>query len=322
MLDKIRLVHRILCKSRLKWRHPVEHHFATIILLFYYIIDATALNLASCLFSAGQRTKDTHDPVVYTSTVDVLHLESVLDIDFWLYNNEESFSVRLNVTAMETSQEQDVAKPYADFLKINKSFVAPNDTELIISGVVNRDTREFRQIDYVEVHFTGFNTSTSPPTIFQITQFDSDGLAVKSGRYNNTISYFNITLGQPFVQYGGLLSVRMSFFEMDVGIVERKLYSPLIRIYGQGGKNVFQNNTIGIFPLDAHTVVFSSNHSIICAAMGNPRPEVSVYKMTKNGKKKTKMTTETVILDNYLNVKVMTLSASQPKETEGHYLCQ
>lgn len=273
------------------------------------------------MFSVGQKTKDIYDSHVYTSTVDVLNWDFVHNIYFRLYTDEESSSVQLNITAMDTNQEQQVVKQDVDLLKINKSFVAPRDNSLVISSIVNRNPKEFYELAHVEVFFTGLNTSTSPPTIFEIMHFNSDGLDLSGGRHTNTTSYMNITLRQPFVQYGGILSVRMPYIDMNVSMVEKIFYGPFIKIYRPDGNNVIQENTMGIFPLDAQTVVFPSNHSIMCAAMGNPRPEVSIFKMTQGGKK-TDMVTETVISDSYMNMKVMTLSAVQPMQTEGRYFCQ
>ncbi|KAL4232830.1 putative aminophospholipid-translocase [Mactra antiquata] len=271
--------------------------------------------------TAGKRVKDIFDPTVYTSSVEVPQMATISSMYFRLYNDDESVNLRFNVTELDKKQTQDVIAPDAELLKINTTFVAPSDSDLNITGIVNRNAHEFDELAFVEVFFTGLNTSASPPTIFEVMNFNSDGLALSGERRTNTTSNMQISLRHPYVQYGGILTVRMPYRNSITGMVEELFYGPFIKIYSPDGKYVVQNNTIGIFPLPRQTIIFPPMQSVICAAMGNPRPEVQVLKMTSGGLKEQKET-ETVILDSYMNMKVLSLNAALQKKTEGRYVCR
>ena len=272
-------------------------------------------------FSAGKRTQTIPASSLYTSTVNVEQLRSMRQMFFRLYNDEESVNVRFNLTEIEIAQQQNVTAPTLGLLKVNSSYTAPQDSDLNITAIVNKNARDFNELAFVEVFFTGLNTSASPPAIFEIMNFNSEGLGLSMSRRNDTTSNMDITLRYPYVQYGGILTVRMPYRESMTGMVEELYYGPFIKIYGPGAKTVVPENSLGIFPLARQTIVFPPTQSMICAAMGNPRPNVTILHLL-NGSKTKEVPTETVILDSYMNMKVLTMSAKQTKKTEGRYICR
>lgn len=271
--------------------------------------------------TAGTKKQLIPGSTQYTSIVDVEKLASMRQMFFRLYNDDESVNIRFNLTEIENAQEQNVFPPTAGLLKVNSSYWAPVDSDLNITAIVNKNARDFNELAFVEVFFTGLNTSASPPAIFEIMNFNSEGLGLSMSRRTETTSNMDITLRYPYVQYGGILTVRMPYKDSMTGLVEEMYYGPFIKIYAPNAKEVVPNNTLGIFPLARQTIIFPPSQSMICAAMGNPRPEVSIVKIGSGGKTK-EIPTETVILDSYMNMKVLTLSANQPKRTEGRYICK
>lgn len=271
--------------------------------------------------TAGQRSSDPLNPTMFMSKIDVEQLNTMRQMFFRLYNDDESVNIRLNLTEVEIQQEQKVLPPMADLLTVNSSYVAPMDSDLNITAIVNKEARDFNELAFVEVFFTGLNTSSSPPSIFEIMNFNSEGLGLSLGRRNKTTSNMDITLRHPYVQFGGILTVRMPYRDSMTGMVEELYYGPFIKIFAPNAREVVPNNTMGIFPLSRQTIVFPPTQSMICAAMGNPRPEVSIIKLVNGGKTR-EIPTETVILDSYMNMKVLTLEGAQSQETEGRYLCR
>lgn len=272
-------------------------------------------------FVAGTKTKAIPGSSRYTSTVDVEKLSTMRQMFFRLYNDDESVNVRFNLTEIENAQEQNVIAPTAGLLEVNNSYWAPVDADLNITAIVNKNAKDFNELAFVEVFFTGLNTSSSPPAIFEIMNFNSEGLGLSMSRRTDTTSNMDITLRNPYVQYGGILTVRMPYRDSMTGMVEEFYYGPFIKVYAPDAKEVVPQNTIGIFPLARQTIIFPPSQSMICAAMGNPRPDVSILKRINGGKTK-EIPTETVILDSYMNMKVLTLPAKQLRKTEGRYICR
>lgn len=239
---------------------------------------------------------------------------------FRLYNDDESVNIRLNISELASGQNHTMVQPRAGYLTVNKAFVAPNDTDLNITAVVSENARDFKQLAYAEVFFTGLNTTASPPAIFEIMNFNSDGLGLSMTHRDEATSNMTITLRYPYVQYGGILTVRMPYKEAMTGLVEEFYYGPFIKILAPGTNDVVPRNTIGIFPVARQIIVFPPTQSMICAAMGNPRPEVSILKNRRGILKE--MPAETVILDSSMNMKVYTFRADNPGNSEGMYLCR
>lgn len=270
------------------------------------------------------REQDINDSSIYTSTVDVLQLGDMYSLYFRLYNDDESVDLRLNVTELGTRQEKLIKAPASGFLTIDKSFVAPRVNDLKITGTVNESLYKLTSGPFIDVFFIGINASASPPRVFEILRFDYKHpyirLVTSGGKYYPKSS-IDITLKYPYAQYGGILFVRMLYRDSIKSLVERLYYGPHVKVFPHEGMNVIRENAIGIYTLPRQTLVYQPSQSITCTAMGNPRPDVSVWKVTKDGKKKEEVT-ETVILDNYINRKVVTLSPDRPNETEGRYICR
>ncbi|KAL4232829.1 hypothetical protein ACF0H5_007515 [Mactra antiquata] len=267
--------------------------------------------------TAGKRIKYAFDPAVYISSLEVPDIATVRLMYFRIHNENESVNLRFNLTQLDKKQIQDVIAPDQDLLKINTSFVAPSDTDLNITGIVNRDAREFDELLFIDLSFTGLNTSTSPPTLFEIT----NGLGLTGERRTDNTTNMVISLRHPYVQYGGILNMYMPYLNSMNGVVERLYYGPFIKIYSPDGQYVVQHNAIGLFPLPKQTIIFPPTTSVTCGALGNPRPEVDIFKITKAGLKK-QQATETVIFDSHMNVKVMNLDAALKGKIEGQYVCR
>ncbi|XP_053397828.1 uncharacterized protein LOC128546085 [Mercenaria mercenaria] len=271
--------------------------------------------------TSGRKTQAFPGSALYTSTVDIEQIQSIRSLFFRLYDDEQSLSVKLNLTEIEKPQQQNVTAPVEGLLQVNSSYMAPLDSDLNITAIVNKDTRDFQAIDFLEIFLTGLNTSANPPEVFEILNFNSEVIDVSISRRTDTTTNMVITIRYPSIQYGGILAVLLPYREAMSGMVERLFYGNSIKIYAPDSKEVLPRNTIGVFPLAQQTVIFPPAQSIMCAAMGNPRPNVAILKVVNNGKTK-ELETETFISDSYTNSKVLTLAAKRPRKEEGVYICR
>ncbi|XP_045197860.2 uncharacterized protein LOC123552338 [Mercenaria mercenaria] len=273
------------------------------------------------LRTSGRKTQAIPGSELYTSTVDIEQMQSIRTLYFRLYNDEQSVSIELNPTEIEKPQQQNVTAPAVGLLQINSSYMAPLDSDLNITAIINKSTKDFREIEFVKVFLTSLNTSANPPEVFEILNFNLEEIDLSISNRTDTTANMVITIRYPYVQYGGILGVLLPYRESMTGMVERLFYGPFIKIYAPDAKEAVPRNTLGIFPLAKQSVIFPPAQSIMCVAMGNPRPNVAILKVVNNGKTK-ELESETVILDSYTNIKVLTLAAKRPRKEEGVYMCR
>jgi len=240
---------------------------------------------------------------------------------FRLYNDEESLNIRLNVTDFLKNQTHVVDQPPTEYLQIQNKYMAPIEGDLVIPAVLSNMAGNSEQMSFAEVFFTGLNTSTTPPSIFEIMHFNSDGINLGLSQNPQQASNMNITLRNEFAKYGGILTVRMPYPTLTGGIIDEFYYGPFVKIVSSGKDNVVPENTIGVFPLPRKMIIIPPTQTMICAAMGNPRPTVTILKDLGGGNIKP-IASETVILDSTTNMVVHTFRAENPQETEGRYLCR
>ncbi|WAR08594.1 hypothetical protein MAR_018552 [Mya arenaria] len=271
--------------------------------------------------TAGKRVYNPTNEYTYFSKAEIGDIDTMRNLFFRLYNDEESVNVRLNISEILINSTQVLPKPQRNYLKVETKFKAPNETDLVIPAVLNQKAEQPDRFEFAEVFFTGLNTSSSPPAIFEIMHFNSDGINLAVSPLTETSSNLNITLRYPFARYGGILTVRMPYQEVIGGVIEEFYYGPFIKIVSSGEDSVVPPNTIGVFPIARQTLVIPPSQTVICAAMGNPRPEVSILKLGEGGTS-VEIPSETVILDSTMNMIVHTFDASNPLTTEGRYFCR
>ena len=211
--------------------------------------------------------------------------------------------------------------PYikTDQLDLNDFYVAPQDGDLNITVNIKDDPRDGLILRDSELFFTGLNTTSDPPRVFEIIDFNSDGLGLTGSKHKNGTTTFVITLRQPYVQYGGILTFRLP---KDVGrYVEDYFAGNLVNILNPITQELIPYGNLGIYRLPARTLISEPAKSILCAAMGNPRPEVFILKVDPDGKL-IETNAETIVVDSVTNMKAITLYADDIAESEGTYTCR
>ncbi|XP_060569770.1 uncharacterized protein LOC132728153 [Ruditapes philippinarum] len=269
----------------------------------------------------GIKTQTMPGSDIYTATVDVVNLTSLRSIYFRLFNEEHTISLQLNTIAVETPQEQNVKQPHSKLFEIDTIYMAPNTSDLTITGVMNFNYSFMHSFSPIEVFFEGLNTSADPPTYFEKIDFDSDKISVSFSQRSNKTTNCHIKLDQTIVKYGGFLNILVPYKESSKDrMVDIYSSGTAVKIYPYGTKDILPYNEVGTIPLKNQTVIFPPSSKIKCLAIGNPRPTASIYKREDNGGYK-KLVTETSYLDKYSNVEVLSLSANKQTH-EGRYVCR
>ncbi|KAH3737857.1 uncharacterized protein LOC127851647 [Dreissena polymorpha] len=270
--------------------------------------------------TSGKRTSSSENNYTFFSDVTIDDLSNMRNLFFRLYNDDESLNMRVNMNETSKNQTHVVTQPTADYLTVNTTVKAAQDLDLKIPAVLVQDPTEVDQLAYAEVFFTGLNTSASPPAIFEIMHFNSEGLGLSLTKRTNTTSNLEIVLRKDYAQYGGILTIRLPYRNTVGGLVEEFYYGPFVKVLAPGDDSVVLPNTIGVFPLSRQIIVFPPTQTMICAAMGNPRPEVSILKVANGDARPVPL--ETVILDSSMNMVVHSFKAADPANTDGRYICR
>jgi hypothetical protein len=153
---------------------------------------------------------------IHTATVNVVNLTSLRSIYFRLFNEEQYISLQINTIAAETPQEQNVKQPHSKLLEIDTIYMAPNTSDLTITGVINFNFSFVQSLSPIDVYFEGLNTSADPPTYFEKFDFDSDinsEINVSFSQRSNKTTNCHIKLDQTIVKYGGFLTIRVPYKE-------------------------------------------------------------------------------------------------------------
>ena len=256
---------------------------------------------------------------MFSSVVKIEEPENIKDLILFLYNEEESVSVRFNNSNLATYQDQDVIKPTERFITVDTCFKAENDKDLNISTIVHENVSFLKDFVSFEIYFTGVNESSSE--IFEIFSFNSNLIKVNLSYRSQNTANMVISVSRRIAKYGGMLTVRF-WFPMT-GLLKDLYHGPIIKILAPQNDNIVHNNTMGVFPLAGQTVVFPPSSTLMCAAMGNPRPNVSIAQII-DGHESKEIETETEIIarDNNLMMKVLSLNWNQSERIEGRYVCR
>ncbi|XP_060566974.1 uncharacterized protein LOC132725804 isoform X2 [Ruditapes philippinarum] len=269
--------------------------------------------------TAGSR--NTSDGTMFDSSVEIGELKKLRDLILFLYNEEENLSIRFNLTeiAVTVDREQIVMQPTEILITVDKRFQATNDTDFSISTTVYENVLFLKDFPTFEIYFTGVNDNSSE--IFEIFSFNSDLIAVNMSATSANTTNMEIIVKQMIAKYGGILTVR--FWSPMTGMLQDLYHGPIIQIQAVGTDDIVYNNTLGVFPLPKQTVISAPSSTLMCAAMGNPHPNVTIVKVI-NGPERNEIETKTELITrvNNMEMKVLTLNWDASGYIEGLYVCR
>lgn len=251
---------------------------------------------------------------MFTSTVDVEELRTIKEIVFHLYNDEKIVSIIFNPKELENATQQTIIGPNIRLFDLNSSYMAPPHGDLNIYTFINRSAAELSNIVSIEGYQSGVNSTSSE--IFEIFTSNSDYIRIDHLSAPDVV----LTIRQPYVQFGGQLTLR--YQQRMTGMLKELHYGSSVKIFPPGAEDAFRNNTLGVFPNDPVTFIYPPATSILCAAIGKPLPNISVFKVNSDGNEES-LSTEAIVAGKYMSMKIITLSTEQTKETiNGLYICR
>lgn len=250
-------------------------------------------------------------------------------ITFRLHHENRTQSITVDVSAIGQEGELllPVCETISESLKFNAPYFAHKDKDLEITTVVNENKNNTNTgiLSGIDVSFVGLNISASPPSVFEMSATTHSHLGGNEPfrfvlqRLNNGSTKVMITLEQPYAQYGGIMT-----FSLPLGsyrYIRKYFHAVDIKIFSPTAREIVPLNNVGLYPLTPQTLIYPPSHSIMCIAMGNPRPEVAILKIAANGISK-EMPTETLVMDNVSNMKVYTLHADDREQAQGIFICR
>ena len=228
--------------------------------------------------------------------------------------------MRLDPTALETRGSYSISPLNLDIVFPSDQIIAPPHENLTLTVTIHGD---IASIAYSEIVLTGLNTTSNPPMVFEAFGYAGQGpdnaISIKPKSVNLTHLVIEITIRNDYSKYGGVLSAK---FSSDTeGIIRGLLHGVSVHVLSSDLLATVPPDEIGVFPMRRTTVVFRPDQSLMCAAMGNPRPDVSIIKVYPDNSK-AEVPAETIIRDDYTYIKTFTLTADNPRYMEGNYLCR
>ena len=275
--------------------------------------------LFSFYFAEGSK-RPGRNHASYKSEKFISHTNTTTTIIFRVHSSHDSVGVRLDPAALETRGSHSISPLNLDIMFPSDQIVAPPHDNLTLLLTIYGD---ISNIAYSEIVLTGLNTTNNPPMVFEAFGYAGQGsdsaISIMPKSVNLTHLVIEINIRNDYSKYGGVLSAK---FSSDTqGIVRGLLHGVSVHVLSSDQLATVPPDAIGVFPMRRTTVVFPPNQSLMCAAMGNPRPDVSIIKVYPDGSR-AEVPAETIIRDDYTYIKTFTLAADNPKYMEGNYLCR
>ena len=270
-------------------------------------------------FSEGSK-RPGRNGASYKSEKFISHTNLTTTIIFRVHSSHDSVGVRLDPAELEVRGSYPISPLNLDIVFPSDQIIAPANDNLTLTLTIHGD---IASIAYSEIVLTGLNTTNNPPMVFEAFgyagQAPDNAISIKPKSVNLTHLVIEITIKNEYSKYGGVLSAK---FSSDTGgLIRGLLHGVSAHVLSSDLLATVPPDEIGVFPMRKTTIVYQPDQSLMCAAMGNPRPDVSIVKIYPD-KSKSEVPSETIIRDDYTYIKTFTLTSDNPKYMEGNYLCR
>ena len=235
---------------------------------------------------------------------------------FRVYDTKEFFGISVNLSAVLSSGYQTISSPQLHFglPKFDRNSSTGNFKATIDIK------RNVTVTDDIECYLTGLNMSTNPPEMFEITSLMHMNVTLKnvSGSEYQAV----IDIDRIHTQDGGLLSLLFKIHPDVPGFYSHLHFGKQFSIISLKTQTVIAPNVTGLYQLPARTVLYPPYQTIMCAAVGNPRPDTVLEKHNQNGRKTEGLKEEfNLVMDEFTTETVYTIKANDP-DVEGKYTCR
>lgn len=305
-------------------KRVIEHK----VQILFTMSRKTVLNLISAviqhfhdLFKLSEGSKRPgRNGASYRSEKFISHTNITTTIIFRVHSAHDSVGVRLDPAALEIRGTYPISPLDLDIVFPSDQIIAPALENLTLTLTINGD---IASIAYSEIVLTGLNTTNNPPMVFEAFgyagQAPDNAISIKPISVNLTHLVIEISIKNDYSKFGGVLSAK---FSSDTeGIIRGLLHGVSVHVLSSDQLATVPPDEIGVFPMRRITIVYPPDQSLMCAAMGNPRPDVSIIKIYSDNTK-AEVPSETIIRDDYTFIKTFTLTADNPQYMEGKYLCR
>ena len=235
---------------------------------------------------------------------------------FRVYDTKDLFVMSVNLSAVHSSSHQKI--PSSNLQLDFHEFARNESTENVkaifaIKGNVSL-------ISEVECYLSGLNMSSSPPEMFELSSFSHMNVTSNdiSGSEKRTV----IDIDKIYSQYGGMLSVMLKIHPDSPGLYSHLLFGKQFPILSLDKQTVIAPGSIGLFQIPTRTVLYPPSQSIICGAMGNPRPYITLEKHNVKNMLSEELPEDVSIdMDEFTTMKAYTIEANS-SDVEGKYTCR
>ena len=293
------------------------------------------INIILHVFLAGTVSSGT-DENSYTAEVTLRDVVDITLVYLRLYSRDEFMNIEFDDRAFTVKGSVDVPA-WKNEIHIDDNIVAPSDpnTNMTIDVSLNLDSFFLRMLnessksvadlinEMGDMFIDYVNTTADPPQLHEVVGgfppeniFHAD---VKS--IDGTMAYLTISIPGKYVQFGGLFSMSIPENVSSINFISRLKHGESVRMLSPVTKEVVPGGTVALYPFPNETYIYTKRATLMCFAMGNPHPEVTMYKV--QGEQYTSLSSnqEELISDVYTQIVGYTVETDKT-ENQGQYVCR
>ena len=166
------------------------------------------------------------------------------------------------------------------------------------------------------------NTTANPPELYELVQWSNEQIFfvdVKS--IDGTLVNLTISIPVEYVQYGCLFSLSVPE-NVSTNFISSLKHGVSIKVLSPETNDIVPEGTIAMFPFPNETYIFTKRATLSCFAMGNPHPEVTLYKQGQSQEYiSLKPNQEELISDLYTQLVGYTVEVDDVNN-QGRYMCR
>lgn len=270
------------------------------------------------------------DENAFSTEVTVQDFSDVYQVQLILHTAAVYALIDFNYTFLKTKGSTNIPAWRNEIICIEDNVVATTDKNLTIHVTLKLEpefqrmmTQSSKQLtEFIVMEILFVNKTDEPPVLYNVFHdFPENIMTADITNINENLVDLSVSISSDHVQYGGLFIVGIPE-NVTADYISNIQHGVLVNVLSPVSKDVVPENTIGVlFPFNNQTYIFSKRHTLVCVAMGNPLPEVTMYKEGNNSKSMNlKSEQETLIKDDYLHMVGYTVETSD-RNNQGRYLC-
>ena len=294
-----------------------------------------SLNSIWCFLLAGKVRNSENDVYAYTTEVTLQYVIDVTLVYLRIYSTTEFVVIEFDNKAATVKGSVNIPT-WKNEIHIENNLVAPTDTNtnMTIDVSVKLDSDFLRMlnessksvIDLVnemgDMFIDAVNTTANPPELFELVQgFPEQIFFVDI--INIDGSLVNLTIGIPveYVKYGCLFSLSIPE-NVSTNFISRLKHGVSIKVLSPVTNDIVPEGTVALYPFPNETYIYTNRTTLTCFAMGNPHPEVTVYKQGQGQEYiSLKPNQEKLVDDVYTQLVGYTVEADNINN-QGRYMCR